>query len=222
MGSHFSLKAVAVLIITCFILSTEILLFSSYYGDNKQETNAEMIIDNNESYNGKQKEQTDNYQDESGSYEAREEQEGIYNDDQSNTRLYKVTYVIDGDTIKIDYYGVETSVRLIGVNTPETVDPRKAVECFGVEASNYLKVLLGGQYVKLERDYTQSDRDKYDRLLRYVYLNDEDVGYKIISNGYGYEYTYYVPHRKVVLYKIAEKEAANSNKGLWDPSACDY
>ena len=218
MDSHFSLKTVVVLAITCFILTAEILLFSPYYGGNKRDAQNEVVTDNGESGKEEQKEQN---QDESDSKEAQEEQEGIRNDDQSNTKLYKVTYVIDGDTIKIDYYGVETSVRLIGVNTPETVDPRKTVECFGVEASNYLKALLNGQYVKIERDYTQSDRDIYDRLLRYVYLNDEDVGYKIISGGYGYEYTYYVPHRKAVLYKTAEKEAASSNRGLWSPSACN-
>lgn len=134
--------------------------------------------------------------------------------------LYTVISVVDGDTIKINYNGVTTSVRLIGVNTPETVDPRKDVECFGVEASNYLKNLLAGKQVTIEADPTQSDRDKYDRLLRYVYLDGEDINYKIIANGYGYEYTYNIPYNKQSQYKAAQNDASSNNRGLWAPDAC--
>ena len=134
--------------------------------------------------------------------------------------LYEVKSVLDGDTIKIDYNGTETSVRFIGVNTPETVDPRTTVECFGQEASNYLKELLTGKKVKIEADSSQTDRDKYDRLLRYVYLDGEDVGYKIINNGYGYEYTYDVPYSKQSAYKNAQDDASKAGRGLWAEGAC--
>lgn len=134
--------------------------------------------------------------------------------------LYEVKSVVDGDTIKIDYNGIETSVRLIGVNTPETVDPRTTVECFGKEASNYLKNLLSNKKVKIETDSSQTDRDKYNRLLRYVYLDGEDVGYKIISNGYGYEYTYDLPYSKQDLYKKAQENADKKKLGLWANNAC--
>ena len=134
--------------------------------------------------------------------------------------LYTVTSVTDGDTIRINYNGTETPVRLIGVNTPETVDPRTTVECFGKEASDFLKSLLGGKSVSIEADPTQSDRDKYDRLLRYVYLDGEDVGHKIISSGYGYEYTYNIPYQKQSEYKTAQSEASSAGKGLWSPSTC--
>ncbi len=134
--------------------------------------------------------------------------------------LYDVKEVIDGDTIKIDYEGAETSVRLIGVNTPETVDPRTTVECFGQEASDYLKTLLTDKKVKIEADSTQTDRDKYDRLLRYVYLDNEDVAYKIISNGYGYEYTYNVPYEKQTSYKNAQSVAESTKRGLWADGVC--
>ncbi len=134
--------------------------------------------------------------------------------------LYDVKEVIDGDTIKIDYEGTETSVRLIGVNTPETVDPRTTVECFGQEASDYLKTLLVGKKIKIEADSTQTDRDKYNRLLRYVYLDNEDVGYKIISNGYGYEYTYNVPYDKQASYKDAQSVAEGGKRGLWANGVC--
>jgi len=134
--------------------------------------------------------------------------------------LYEVKSVIDGDTIKIDYEGKETSVRLIGVNTPETVDPRKTVECFGQEASQYLKNLLEGKMVKIEADYSQTDRDKYDRLLRYIYLDGEDVGYMVINNGYGYEYTYNYPYIKQSEYKQAQEEAEKNSRGLWAEGVC--
>lgn len=134
--------------------------------------------------------------------------------------LYEVKSVIDGDTIKIDYEGKETSVRLIGVNTPETVDPRKTVECFGQEASQYLKNLLEGKKVKIEADYSQTDRDKYDRLLRYIYLDGEDVGYMVINNGYGYEYTYNYPYIKQSEYKQAQEEAEKNSRGLWAEGVC--
>ena len=135
--------------------------------------------------------------------------------------LYRVISVTDGDTIEIDYNGVETPVRLIGVNTPETVDPRTTVECFGIEASNFLKSLLSNKNVSIAADPTQSDRDKYNRLLRYVYLDGEDIGYKIISSGYGYEYTYNVPYEKQSEYKSVQNEASKAERGLWSPSTCN-
>ncbi|MDO4889238.1 MAG: thermonuclease family protein [Candidatus Saccharibacteria bacterium] len=142
--------------------------------------------------------------------------------DQDNDaeEIYEVKSVVDGDTFKIDFNGSETSVRLIGVNTPETVDLRTTVECFGQEASDYLKNLLEGKKVKIEVDSSQTDRDKYNRLLRYTYLNGEDVGYKMISNGYGYEYTYNVPYNKQDMYKKAQDEASKNKLGLWADGVC--
>ena len=133
---------------------------------------------------------------------------------------FPVTYIADGDTFHINYYGVETSLRLIGVDTPETVDRRTTVQCFGIEASNYLKSKLTGQQVYIESDPTQSDRDGYNRLLRYAYLGNEDIGLSIIANGYGHEYTYYIPYQKQSKYQAAERNAEVQNLGLWSPSTC--
>ena len=133
---------------------------------------------------------------------------------------YVVQSVVDGDTIKVYYQGKLTSVRIIGINTPETVDPRKEVECFGQEASTFLKQKLTGKTVTLVADPSQTDRDKYDRLLRYVYLNGEDVGLSIIKNGYGYEYTYNMPYQKQSDYKAAQTEAEKAKRGLWADNAC--
>lgn len=134
--------------------------------------------------------------------------------------LYDVVSITDGDTIKVNYGGTVTPVRLIGVNTPETKDPRKPVECFGQEASDYLAKLLTGKKVAVETDPSQADRDKYNRLLRYVYLDGEDVGYQIIKNGYGYEYTYNYPHKYQQEYIAAQKYAEDNNIGLWAPDTC--
>lgn len=145
------------------------------------------------------------------------------NDDTLGTeapKFYTVLSVTDGDTIRIDYNGTNTPLRLIGIDTPETVDQRTTVQCFGQESSNYLKAKLTGKQVTIESDPTQSDRDKYDRLLRYVYLNNEDVGLSVIANGYGHEFTYNLPYRKQSEYKAAEQSAASQNLGLWSPQTC--
>src|SRR3990167_1351917 len=80
----------------------------------------------------------------------------------------KCTRVIDGDTIEVEYYGKKDKVRLIGVDTPETKDPRKPVQYFGKEATEFTRRVVEGENVKLEFDQTL--RDKYNRLLAYVYL----------------------------------------------------
>ena len=136
-------------------------------------------------------------------------------------KLYTVLSVTDGDTIRIDYDGTNTPLRIIGIDTPETVDGRTTVQCFGQEASNYLKSKLTGKKVSIESDPTQSDRDKYNRLLRYVYLDGKDIGLDIITNGYGHEYTYNVPYNKQAQYKTAESTAEQNNLGLWAPTACN-
>ena len=71
-----------------------------------------------------------------------------------DNNIYKVESVVDGDTIKISYNGSLTSIRIIGVDTPETVDPRTTVECFGIEASKYLKQKLDGKMIRIATDFT--------------------------------------------------------------------
>ena len=139
-------------------------------------------------------------------------------DDNTN---YKVTRVIDGDTIEVAISGQVEKIRLIGINTPETVDPRKPVECFGKEASDHAKALLEGQSVKLGSDSTQADRDKYNRLLRYVRLPDgRNFNKLMIAEGYAYEYTYEIPYKYQSEFKAAELQARQMKKGLWADRAC--
>ncbi len=87
----------------------------------------------------------------------------------SSTDLYSVVKVVDGDTVTLSHNDKKETVRLIGINTPETVDPRKPVECFGKEASAQAKALMTGKNVRIEKDASQGDYDKYERLLAYVF-----------------------------------------------------
>ncbi len=140
---------------------------------------------------------------------------------QPQINLVIVTRVVDGDTIIVDINGAQEKIRFIGIDTPEAVDPRKPVQCFGKEASAFTKNLLEGKSVRLESDLSQGDRDKYDRLLRYVFLSDGTfVNKEIISQGYGHEYTHRTPYRYQDDFKIAELTARTSHLGLWSPTAC--
>lgn len=135
--------------------------------------------------------------------------------------LYRVTRVIDGDTIAIDMNGVGVTVRLIGLDTPETVDPRRPVQCFGEEASRKAEEILAGRSVRLEMDGAQSAYDKYGRLLAYVFLEDGTLfNQLIIEEGYGHEYTYNLPYKYQSEFKQAETKAREQKKGLWAPGAC--
>lgn len=134
----------------------------------------------------------------------------------------KVTRVVDGDTIEVSINGKKETIRFIGINTPETVDPRKPVECFGERASAVAKENLTGETVWLEADPTQGERDKYSRLLRFVWTDDAtvDFGKVMIATGFAYEYTYNTPYKYQAVYKQAQKEAEQGKKGLWADNAC--
>ncbi|MFQ5745235.1 MAG: thermonuclease family protein [Acidobacteriota bacterium] len=123
--------------------------------------------------------------------------------------------VIDGDTIKVDIGGRVRTVRLIGVDTPETVDPRKPVEYFGEEASAFTEQLSGGQGVRLQTDPKVSDEDRYGRLLRYVFLADGRLlNSVIIARGYGHAYTRF-GFSRMGEFRRLESEARQGKLGLW-------
>jgi len=124
--------------------------------------------------------------------------------------LVRVARVVDGDTIEIE--GGE-HVRYIGMNTPETVDPRRPVQCFGKEASNKNKELVEGKDVRLEKDI--SERDKFGRLLRYVYLDKMFVNLELVKEGYAYATSYPPDIKYQDLFRKAEREAREQKRGLW-------
>ncbi len=141
---------------------------------------------------------------------------------EEQTEYYAVTKVVDGDTIDVNINGTTERLRLIGIDTPEVVDPRKPVECFGREASKKASEILLNQKVRLESDPTQNDRDKYNRLLRYVYREDGLFYNKwIIENGYAHEYTYVIPYKFQTEFQQAESYARKNKLGLWGPDACN-
>lgn len=126
-----------------------------------------------------------------------------------------VRRVVDGDTIEL-WNG--KTVRFIGMDTPETVDPRRPVGCFGKEASNETKNLLTGKIVILQKD--TSDTDKFGRLLRLIYLPLENgeilfVNDYLIREGFAKVKTYPPDVKFESRFSAAERQAKEVKKGLW-------
>lgn len=141
------------------------------------------------------------------------------NIEQNTPGTYAVASFEDGDTITVNMEGKIERVRFIGVDTPETKDPRKPVQCFGKAASAFTKNLISNQRVRLAADPTNSNRDRYNRLLRYIYLPDGTlVNLKIIEEGYGFALTAF-PFTKLEEFRQAQVESRENNRGLW--SACE-
>ena len=144
-----------------------------------------------------------------------------------NGRPVHSARAVDGDTLNIKFADSDERVyvRLIGVNTPESVDPRKSVQCFGKEASRYTATLMSTitsdtpAYVVM--DSSQNEHDRYGRLLAYVYLPDGSLlNERIIADGYGFEYTYRTPYIFQTRFKAAERAARAAGSGLWATRAC--
>jgi micrococcal nuclease len=143
----------------------------------------------------------------------------------------RVTRVVDGDTIEVEIVDREPGpgageaeagpihdVRLIGIDTPESVRPGTPIECFGREASAATKALLEGEEVRLVKDV--EERDRYDRLLRYVYIGDEMANARLVVNGYAFAYTYPPSVRHSELFVELQRQAREKERGLWSPDTC--
>jgi len=127
---------------------------------------------------------------------------------QQNWRL--CTRVVDGDTIILDR---KERIRLIGVDTPETKDPRKPVQYFGQEAYEFTRKLAEGKRVRLEYDWDKNDN--YGRTLAYVYLEDGTfLNAEIIKQGYGFAYTRF-PFKYLEVFRQYGREARENERGLW-------
>jgi micrococcal nuclease len=137
---------------------------------------------------------------------------GVESKSTVNNNLIKVTRVVDGDTIIVDG---DKRVRLIGINTPESVHPDKAKNTeFGKMASAYTKSKLEGKMVRLEKDVSETDR--YGRLLRYVYLPDGTFFNELlVKEGYAKLSTYPPDVKFTDIFVAAERYARENNKGLW-------
>lgn len=127
-----------------------------------------------------------------------------------------MTRVTDGDTYRVDIDGEDTTLRLIGVDTPETKHPNKPVQCYGPEASAEARRLVDGGRVWLATDPTQGDEDKYGRALVYVWTQDGTlVNEHLIRQGFAREYTYRRPYERQAAFRAAEDEAQAASRGLW-------
>jgi micrococcal nuclease len=138
-------------------------------------------------------------------------------DDDAATAV--VVRIVDGDTLVVESDGEEDRIRLIGIDTPESVKPGTPVECFGKEASAHLETLVPeGTPVRLERDVEA--RDRYERLLAYVYRAEDDlfVNQEMVAAGYAQPATYppNVAHTDELV--TAGRRAREQGLGLW--SAC--
>ncbi|MFD1017580.1 thermonuclease family protein [Thalassobacillus hwangdonensis] len=125
-----------------------------------------------------------------------------------------VVNVVDGDTIDILVEGKEERVRLLLVDTPETVHPEKPVQPFGHEASTYAEEALNGEDVRVE--YDGPERDHYGRLLAYIWVDGMNFNQLLIEEGLArYAYVYDPPYTHAASMKDAEKEAQQQSKGIW-------
>jgi len=136
---------------------------------------------------------------------------------------YFVEKVVDGDTIDVNIDGKTTRLRLVGMDTPEVVDPRKPVQCFGKEASAEGHKMLENQWVRLEYDAVSGTYDRYGRTLAYVFRASDGLFYNefMIANGFAHEYTYESQHYKYQAdFKAAQARAEEEQLGFWSPSTC--
>lgn len=134
---------------------------------------------------------------------------------QKQNEILNVSNIVDGDTIKLNDGQL---VRYIGIDAPETVDPGKSVQCFGKEATEKNKELVEGKEVVLVEDV--SDKDKYDRLLRYVYAGNIFVNDYLVRNGFAKADNFPPDTKFKDQFKEAEEEARNNKRGLWADDAC--
>lgn len=131
--------------------------------------------------------------------------------------LVSVIRVVDGDTAHVSEKNVDVTVRILGIDTPETVDPRKPVQCYGPEASALAHQLLDGQTVTLQADPNQDLVDKYNRRLAYIILPDgRNYSDVMVSAGAARYYEYDKPVSIAERLILEQNQALASRKGLWD------
>jgi micrococcal nuclease len=131
--------------------------------------------------------------------------------------LHRVLDVVDGDTVTVDYRGSEVSVRVIGIDTPETVHPSEPVECGGPQASAAATRLLSGKKVRLVFDPSQGRTDSYGRTLAYLEAPGVgDFGLAMVRQGRAAEYTYDSAYARQARYLNAQDNAQTRDRGIWN------
>ena len=129
--------------------------------------------------------------------------------------FYRIDHFVDGDTIAVQMNGKAEEVRFIGIDTPETHKPNTPVQCYGPEASDFTKHAIGNQPVRLEADPLGDNRDRYGRLLRYIYLPDGTLlNEELIQKGYAFAYISF-PFSKKAAFSADAQAAQTAKLGLW-------
>jgi micrococcal nuclease len=131
-----------------------------------------------------------------------------------SVNMVLVTRVVDGDTIEVNYRGSIVDIRLIGVDTPETVHPTEPVECFGPAASRFTTASLTEETVRLEFDVER--RDYYGRLLAYVWDDGKLFNRALVQRGFATVSTYPPNVRYVERFSAAQDRAQSAGRGLWE------
>jgi len=127
-----------------------------------------------------------------------------------------IVRVVDGDTVIASFAGHDERIRLIGINTPETVHPTKPVECWGPEASHHTKEILpAGTPITIQRDV--EPRDKYGRLLAYVWRTSDGlfVNLELVADGYARPYPFEPNTSREQEFATAANNAQSQHLGLW-------
>ncbi|HEX5016310.1 MAG TPA: thermonuclease family protein [Actinomycetes bacterium] len=135
------------------------------------------------------------------------------------TNLWRVVRVIDGDTIEVRRGNRFRTVRLIGIDTPETVHPNEGVECFGPEATRFTEEVLLGRRVTLEFDTSQGRRDLYGRTLAYVWIaapHPRLFNLIAVRRGYALEYTFDRAYLHRDDFVEAASAAREARVGVWN------
>jgi len=129
----------------------------------------------------------------------------------------RVVHVVDGDTLKVRINEKKENVRLLGVDTPEMNFRSGQPEPFALESTLFLREQVDGQIVSLIPDALNNDRDRYERLLRYVYTVDGTfLNLELVRRGYGFALLAF-PLKMRERFAAAEIEARQAGRGLWAP-----
>lgn len=137
-----------------------------------------------------------------------------------NTVTYKVKRVVDGDTFIIIDNNKQVRIRLIGIDTPESVNPDNSKNCpYGKTASLYTTNLIQGKEISLE--YDEKKTDDYGRTLAYAYIDGEMINYKIVENGYAVAKEYPPNTKYAKIFKSAQITAEKNKKGMWADNITD-
>ena len=135
----------------------------------------------------------------------------------AENNLAHVVRAVDGDTLVVTIAGKEERVRMLGINAPESVDPKRPVQCYGPEASKRMHTLADGKDAVLVPE-PKDDRDTFGRLLRFVEIGGTDIGAEMIAEGYAENYCSHYPHPRCSAYDTLQAKAMQAGAGMW--TAC--